>query len=403
MTTPMRPEARATTRGGDRSVVARGAAGAAAPLVTTAHNPSPADQRARRQAWRDDAWRLRKGLWEVSGLARVRNCGRVTHGGAGGPALRLSGDGDGRRAGIAGLQSCGSPWSCPVCSRKIASERAEELSRVVQVVADQGGAGALVTLTLRHNRSHSLRACWDALTYAWGKVTSGKHHRAEIEQFGVIGWARAVEVTYGEQSGWHAHIHAVLLLDAPTSPEMLEELAARWWQRWERALGRRGFTASAENGGLDCRSIEMTADTPGAVARYFNKIGTELAGHTMKHGRRGNRSMFQVLADGLDTSLADDIERWNEYETVSRGRRQMTWSRGLRDWAEVGRRRSDEEIVDEDEGGETVLFIAPESWPAVRDRVTDLLAVAERAGVAGAQAWLTERGLSWHQPPQPRC
>lgn len=382
----------------DDRTAAAGAGGAEPPLVDMGAYSPPAGQRARRKEWRDEAFRLRSGLWQLSRLKAVRHCGRYTHAGAGGPSLRITGSGEGRRAGLAGLQSCGSPWACPICSRKIATERSAELRSVVEVVSQRRGSGALITLTLRHNKSHSLRDCWSALAYAWSKVTSGKHHTAETKQWGVVGWARAVEVTYGEANGWHVHAHVAVFFDEPTSPEMMAELAARWWGRWERALSRKGFTADAERGGLDCRPLMMTADTPEQVARYFNKIGTELTGHTAKHGRRGNRSMFQVLADGLDTGLADDLERWLEYEQVSRGRRQMTWSRGLRTWAGVGARRADEDIANDDLKGETVLAISPEDWPAVRNRVPELLAAAERDGVEGARAWLTERGLRWFCP-----
>lgn len=369
-------------------------------LVTMGTNASPAGQRARRTEWRTEAHRLRKGLWEITGLKALRGCGRYTHAGSGGPGVRTLGAGEKRRAGIAGLQSCASPWACPVCSRKIATGRAEDLRRVVEVVAERGGCGALITMTLRHNKSHSLKECWDALGYAWSKVTSGKHHAAETEQWGVIGWARAVEVTYGEVNGWHTHVHVAVFFDEPTSLEMQEELAARWWGRWERALNRRGFTADAERGGLDVRALVMTGDTAEQVARYFNKIGTELSGHVTKHGRRGNRSMFQVLSDGLDTGDADDLERWFEYEQTSKNRRQMTWSRGLREWADVGRRRSDEEIADEDSGGELVFMIHPEDWPAVRDRVPELLEAVETDGADGGKRWLEERGWRWLPTPE---
>jgi hypothetical protein len=38
---------------------------------------------------RNDAWALRRKLWEISSLARVRACGRVSRT-AGGPTLRLA-------------------------------------------------------------------------------------------------------------------------------------------------------------------------------------------------------------------------------------------------------------------------------------------------------------------------
>jgi hypothetical protein len=83
---------------------------------------------------RNDAWALRRRLWEISSLPRIRACGRVSRT-AGAPTLRLS---EGR-AGFAGLVSCASPWACPTCARKIGARRAEEIREVVSAVYAEAG------------------------------------------------------------------------------------------------------------------------------------------------------------------------------------------------------------------------------------------------------------------------
>jgi hypothetical protein len=97
------------------------------------------------------------------------------------------------------------------------------------------------------------------------------------------------------------------------SQELLEELAGRWFARFERALQRRGFSALEFQGGLDVRTV--TADSSGALGVYLAKLALEVTGSMSKTGRRtGSRTMWQVLADGLATGLADDLEAWAEYE-----------------------------------------------------------------------------------------
>jgi len=44
-------------------------------------------------------------------------------------------------AGFGSLQTCGSPWVCPVCSAKIAAERRNELARGVEAWRKLGGGG----------------------------------------------------------------------------------------------------------------------------------------------------------------------------------------------------------------------------------------------------------------------
>jgi hypothetical protein len=79
------------------------------------------------------------------------------------------------------------------------------------------------------------------------------------------------------------------------------------------------------------------------------------------------------------------------------GRRQLTWSQGLREWARLGREATDEEIVEEDQHEEDALILPAETWEAVRDRVAELLDAAEVDGVDGATRWLSSGGLAWTQ------
>lgn len=352
-------------------------------------------------ARRNEAWALRRRLWEVSSLPRVRACGRVPRA-EGGVVLRLTGGASGRAAGFAGLVHCGSPWSCPTCARKIGARRAEEIRAVVEAAGAAGGQAALVTLTLRHHRGHSLADGWDALRYAWSRVTSGKAYQTERERFGIEGWCCAVEVTHGEH-GWHPHAHILVIFDGPVSAEMTAQLGVRWFVRWERALARRGFSALYDGGGLDTRLVAMTADSPGALGQYLSKITHEVTGGYVKDGRYGNRSPFAVLRDGLATGLADDLDLWWEFECVAWSRRQLTWSGGLRRRHGLGPEQSDDEIADEDVGTEDVIALPVDTWAAIRDRAEALLTAAEDHGLPGAVAWLDTRGLAWRlATPAPR-
>lgn len=343
-------------------------------------------------------WRSR--LWAWSSLPRVRNCGRVTHNGVGGPVLRVSGTDNGRRAGLAGLQSCGSVWACPVCARRISARRSEEVRRVLEAAAAVGGSAVLLTLTMRHHTGQRLRHLWDALSASWGAVTSGRAWTAEQQRWGVLGWCRTVEATHGA-NGWHVHVHAVVVFDGPVSVDLAAELGGRMFARWARALGRRGLSAVEGRGGLDVREVAMTGDSLDRVAEYLAKITHEITSPSTKAGRYGNRSPFAVLRDALATGLADDCELWIEWEQASHGRKQLTWSRDLREWAGLHVERTDDEIVAEDLRGDDVLVIAPESWPAVRPHVADLLDAVEVGGLPAAQRWLSSRGLSWSTPSPP--
>jgi hypothetical protein len=385
-----------TTTASESRRATRGAEGASAEqrerserLGNTADNPSGQGEEAARER-RNQAWRLRKRLWEISTLARVRACGRVSHTGVGGPTLRMS---EGR-AGFAGLVSCGSPWSCPMCARKIGSQRAQEIREVISAVYAEGGACGLVSLTLRHHAGHALTDSWSALRHAWGRVTSGRAYQREVKQFGITGWIACVEVTFSDRHGHHPHLHIVTCHDTPVSSELLAELGGRWFARFERALQRRGFSALEFQGGLDARIV--SADSSGALGTYLSKLSMEVTGATRKTGRRtGSRTMWQVLSDGLETGLADDLEAWFRYEHASRGRKQVTYSRGLRRRFRLADEETDEEIADRDLGTDDLILIPAETWRYVRDRAEELLTAAELDGLNGAVLWLNARRLAW--------
>lgn len=352
------------------------------------------DLAADRRVRRDAAWALRRKLWDVSNHSRVRACGRVTHTG-GGPTLRVADTDTGRVAGLAGLQSCGSVWACPVCARKIGARRAEEIRHVVSGAFAQGGGAVLVTLTLRHHAGQSLRASWDAARYAWSRVTSGRRYAAECERFGLLGWAAVVEVTHGAEHGWHPHLHVLVLFDRPVSEQTAEVMAMRWWMRWEAALVRKGYTAVANRGGLDARLITPDDSAGSALGTYLSKLAHEVTGGHTKDGRHGNRTPFAILRDGLATGLADDIEAWWAWEQASHGRKQLTWSRGTRDRFGLGDDQTDEEIAKEDLASDDLIGLPSETWRTVRPIAEQLLTVAEIGGLEAACRWLTRRGLEW--------
>jgi hypothetical protein len=57
---------------------------------------------------------------------------------------------------------------------------------------------------------------------------------------------------------------------------LLEELAGRWFARFERALVRRGFSALESQGGPDVRTV--TAASSGALGVYLAKLELEVTG-----------------------------------------------------------------------------------------------------------------------------
>jgi hypothetical protein len=109
-----------------------------------------------------------------------------------------------------------------------------------------------------------------------------------------------------------------------------------------------------------------------------------------------------VLADGLETGNADDLELWLEWEAASKGRRQLLWSRGLKKRVGIEYLK-DEEIAAQKDEGETLLVLPRLSWQQVWPVAVELLDATEQGGIAGAMVWLEGRGILYEiQDTSPR-
>jgi hypothetical protein len=172
------------------------------------------------------------------------------------------------------------------------------------------------------------------------------------------------------------------------------------WQRWTRAQRRNGFDSLMDSGGLDVRMATLKSGAASGLHEYFTKLAHEVTGGQAELAKGADRTPFQLLTDAVD-GLADEVDLWHEWERASKGRRQMEWSRGrrnLREWAGLGEGKTDEEIAEEEPGGEELLLLMPESCRELRqlpERVCGLLEAAELGGFAAATFLLDSWGSDW--------
>jgi hypothetical protein len=60
------------------------------------------------------------------------------------------------KAFVSGIYRCGSPWLCPICSKRTAVQRQARVQKVAEATQAKGGIFAHVVITVRHNRGQSL-------------------------------------------------------------------------------------------------------------------------------------------------------------------------------------------------------------------------------------------------------
>lgn len=381
-------------------------AGARVPLDNTRTSiPTLAEGEKKRVDSRKKRYQLRNELRKVTGLERLKKCGHTPVSG-GGVAVRATQTAEGVRAGYAGLATCGSVWACPVCSAKISAQRSEEIGQVLNRAQRRGYSLALVTLTVRHHKGQGLREVWDAVASGWKAVTTGSGWLADQKKYGIKGWVKAVEVTHGA-NGWHVHVHTALIFKAQKDVSFdvqAKALGLRLFSRWQTGLGKVGFTASRK--GFDAQAVGTAKDAE-KLAHYLAKgagMAKEATLGQFKEAKNGNRTPFQILQSLLDAGDMEDLALWHEWESGSRGRRQIGWAKGLREWAGVGESLSDEELAQQELGtsDDDLVLLPGDSWEEVRAQGLEVkvLEVAEALGALGLRQWLDFVGLAWQEPPR---
>jgi hypothetical protein len=296
-------------------------------------------------------------------------------------------------AHLSGTERCGSIWACPTCSAVIRAERAREIEQAVQAHQAAGGSVLFATLTLRHKRGDALGVLVDGLLGSWRKVLSGAAWKSTKARYGITGYIRSTEVTYGA-NGWHPHIHALVLTDGPLTDEQVETFGDEVHGRWARyAMAATGRMPSRDRG-VDVQRVDQDGRV---LAAYLGKVqdeghrvrrqgwgvGAELARSDVKSARSGGVVPFELLdEDGSGEMPAGQRRRlWLEYVAGTKGRRAITWSRGLKDALGVNE-RTDEQIVEDVETmGETVAVIPAEVYDRLRrDEPGTLALVLDFAG-----------------------
>lgn len=330
---------------------------------------------------------------------RCELCGkRVVPGDA--PTLYRRGDGTHFYGGV---RSCGSVWVCPYCAAKVGARRAEELRRGIRTARAQGLTAYLATFTASHHAGHELDWLLSAMTGAQRRLKSGRDWQAWKESVGYVGSVRNGEVTWGEATGWHVHTHAVWFTQRPITAQDEAELR----RLYELAADKEGLHVGEH--GLDLTSANSR------VSGYLTKLGRpawaapeEL---TMAHYKRAGAERFgpfDLVREWMATRRSDPqaasrfAALFRSYASAFHGRRQLYWSKGLRERLGLNVELSDEDAANErHDAAELVHEFRPSEW-RVACRGGNrwlLLDAADHGGVTEFRELLADLlGPGWFDP-----
>ncbi len=278
-------------------------------------------------------------------------------------------DGD---AWLAGLQTCGSVWDCPVCSVKVSELRRGELTAAISAARSRGLGVYLLTYTAAHTRQDDLGGLLGRFLAAYRSMVNSRAYKGVAALWGAVGTVKALEVTWGGLNGWHPHCHVLLFSDAIVDEN---ELQAGIFPAWSAALALHGLSATAANG-LDVRA------TYGAAEDYVAKWGRvsssraygaedELLKAHAKRARGHHRLVPRYTPlDMLRATACDGFGfysgLWREYSAAFHRRHQLQWSRGLRSALGLGAVAPDVDAISISPADTFFAAFLSEEWYAVR-------------------------------------
>jgi hypothetical protein len=198
-------------------------------------------------------------------------------------------------------------------------------------------------------------------------------------------------------------MHLLVFHDAQLG-DRVHRMTYEFKQRWSHVVAKSGRYASHDHG---C-DVRFTNEH---IADYVAKFGREpkwtesheLTKAPAKKGRAGGRTPTQLLAD----YAAGDKEAgllWRVYALLFTGKKQLVWSRGLRELLGLNEEKSDEEVATEQSGIALLLaHLENEQWRAVvgNDARGELQAVADSGDVHQVVNFLAGLGIElagWQVP-----
>lgn len=356
----------------------------------------PASSQVTGLDYRAERWAARGVLWHESNLKRVRSCGRYAVTSDGSVQVRANG----AAVGFAGLATCGSVWACPVCNSKIQAVRRLE----VGVAASAFPGAAFGAYTLRHRAGEDLDGLWRSLSHCWARVGQDRAVREVRADLGHVGIVRAAEATHGVH-GWHPHLHPLHLFEREVTASEVAQLQAAQVRAWVAAADRLGLSTPHE----DAQHLHVvTGDAGQALGDYFAKgtftagaVGWEMTSTQTKTRTRSSSGVtpWDLLHAVHREGDADALDLWHAWERGSKGKRALTWSRGLRARVGLDVEASDEEIAEAVVGSEHDAGLVVVDWgPMSRN---PRLGAQLLAAVGSSMNWdkgrrfCDEHGIEW--------
>ena len=124
---------------------------------------------------------------------------------------------------------CGYVKECPMCYERTADLKRYEILKKQEECLKGGGRLLLVTLTIPHKKTDSLKYLQDKLSNSVKKLKN-QHGWRKIREQSFMPPRTVYEVTYSEKNGFHPHVHMIFFQNnlQLTNNKIRENLNSYW-------------------------------------------------------------------------------------------------------------------------------------------------------------------------------
>lgn len=282
-----------------------------------------------------------------------------------------------------GLVVCGSVWSCPICTAKIQERRRVEIAKAMDKAYREGMKCVMITLTFPHLAFDKLQTLVNKQSEAHKRLRAGNPWVRIKESAGHLGFIRSLELTDGE-NGWHPHTHEIWIVSKSCDVrDLKEKILARWESSCARAglldLNDQNKVAAFRKHSVDIKDNASNSDYLAKMDDSRNwGADREIAKASTKKGKSKGLHPFQLLIK-YEEGNERAGQRFLEYSRVMKGKRQLIWSKGLKEWAGVDELTDEELAQSHEDNAEEIYEVSKEQWRKVLklDARTLLLELAE--------------------------
>lgn len=274
----------------------------------------------RRQFLTATRYALRRGIQSTCHWLpkSVRHCGsrRI------GAEVKIARSGSGHPVWL-GVNRCGDPRACPVCSAAVTAQRRDALLAGFDQARELGWSAMAVTLTMRHGMGHDAGKLAELLSKAYRLTFERSTMRKLLKGLGFEGAIRIAETNYSYDNGYHPHLHLVLMFNRTVIELEAEDLGRVLFRQWVLAVNDARIRVGVDVGLPDAEhGVKVQLLDLARGPEYFVKVGlvAELLGQMTKGGRaRRSRTMWEVARDMVVNARLGFTAHATEDEAVWRG------------------------------------------------------------------------------------